>query len=95
MKRIMSIDSETIFNSLGNVINEFEIKWESIISVCFDGAATMSGSLSGVQSRFKEKNKNSVFVHCYGHFLNLILVDSVGRENKVTFNFFGNIQLIY
>jgi hypothetical protein len=78
MKIIMSIDSEAIFNLLGDVINEFEIKWESIISVCFDGAATMSRSLSGVQARFKEKNKNSLFVHCYRYCLNLILVDLVG-----------------
>lgn len=55
----------------------------------------MSGSTEGVQAKFKEKNNNSFFVHCYGHCLNLILVDSVGRNNKVTFDFFGNIQLIY
>jgi hypothetical protein len=95
MKRITSIDSETIFNTLQDVISEYDIKWESIVSMCFDGAATMSGSLSGVQARIKEKNEKSLFVHCYGHCLNLILVDSVGRENKVTFNFFGNIQIIY
>jgi len=95
MKRIMSIDSETIFNTLRDVISEYDIKWESVVSMCFDGAATMSGSLSGVQARFKEKNEKSLFVHCYGHCLNLILVDSVGRDNKVTFNFFGNIQVIY
>ncbi|XP_008189973.1 zinc finger MYM-type protein 1-like [Acyrthosiphon pisum] len=95
MKRIMSIDSETIFNTLQDVISEYDIKWESVVSMCFDGAATMSGSLSGVQARIKEKNEKSLFVHCYGHCLNLILVDSVGRENKVTFNFFGNIQVIY
>lgn len=62
--------------------------------MCFDGAAIMSGSLSGVKARFKEKNEKSLFIHCYGHYLNLIFVGSVGRENKVTFNFFGNIQVI-
>lgn len=55
MKRINSIDSETIFNTLQDVINEYDIKWESVVSMCFDGAASMSGSLSGVQARFKEK----------------------------------------
>lgn len=65
------------------------------LSTCFDGAATMSGSITGVQTKFKKKNPKSFFVHCYGHCLNLILVDSIGKDNKVTFNFFGCIQMIY
>lgn len=32
---------------------------------------------------------------CYGYCLNLILVDSIGKDNKVTINFFGCIQMIY
>lgn len=95
MKRIMSTDSQTIFNAISDVINDFGIKWESVLSMCFDGAATMSGSVNGVQAKFKKENDKAFFVHCYGHFLNLILVDSVGRENRITFDFFGNIQLIY
>lgn len=62
MIRIVSIDSETIFNALRDVIIviiDYHIKWESVVSMCFDGAATMSESLSGVQARFKEKNENS------------------------------------
>lgn len=54
----------------------------------------MSGCTNGVQAKFKEKNSNTFFVHGYGHCLNLVLVDSVGRNNQ-TFDFFGNIQLIY
>lgn len=95
MKRIMSTDSQTIFNAISDVINDFGIKWESVLSMCFDGAATMSGSVNGVQAKFKKENDKAFFVHCYGHCLNLILVDSVGRENRITFDFFGNIQLIY
>lgn len=95
MKRIMSTDSQTIFNAISDVINNFGIKWESVLSMCFDGAATMSGSVNGVQAKFKKENDKAFFVHCYGHCLNLILVDSVGRENRITFDFFGNIQLIY
>lgn len=95
MKRIMSTDSQTIFNAISNVIYDYGIKWESVVSMCFDGVATMSGSVNGVQAKFKKKNDKAFFVHCYGHCLNLILVDSVGRENIITFNFFSNIQLIY
>jgi len=93
MKRIKAVDAQTIFSSLSDIIHEYNIKWENMDSVCFDGAASIAGCITGVQAKFKEKNINTFFVHCYGHCLNL--VDSVGRQNRIIFNFFGNIQLIH
>ncbi|XP_060846280.1 zinc finger MYM-type protein 1-like [Rhopalosiphum padi] len=95
LKRMTSVDAQSIFDKMSDVVQEYGIKWENVVSICFDGASTMSGSTGGVQAKFKEKNNNSFFVHCYGHCLNLVLVDSIGRHNIVTFDFFGNIQLIY
>ncbi|XP_050065097.1 uncharacterized protein LOC126554022 [Aphis gossypii] len=95
MKRLLSTDAQSIFNTLYEVIEQYDIQWKSVSSVCFDGAAAMSGSFNGVQAKFKEKNDKTVSVHCYGHCLNLVLVDSLGRQNRVTFDFFGSIQLIY
>jgi len=87
--------TQSIFNTLNDVIEEYNIKWENILSTCFDGAATMAGSTAAVQTKFKEMNKNIFFVHCYSHCLNLILVDSVGYKNRIAFDFFGTIQLVY
>lgn len=33
----------------------------------------MSGSVRGVQARFREKHPEAVYVHCYAHDLNLVL----------------------
>jgi hypothetical protein len=55
----------------------------------------MAGYVTRVLAKFKEKNINTFIVHCYGHCLNLVFVDSVGRQNRITVDFFGNIQLIY
>jgi len=55
MKRMMSVDAQSIFNALNEIVEEYEIKWENVISTCFDGAATMAGSIT-VQTKFKEKN---------------------------------------
>ena len=80
MKRVLSVDAQSIFNVLSDVIKEYDIKWENIISMCFDGVVSMSECTSGVQAKFKQKNDKSFFVHCYGHCLNFILVDSVGSH---------------
>jgi len=95
LKRMTAVDVQSIFSSLHDIIQEYGIKWENIVAVCFDGASTMSGCANDVQAKFKQKNVNTFFVHCYGHCLNLVLADSVGRNNRTTFDFFGNIQLIH
>ena len=33
-------------------------------------------------------------VHCYGHCLNLVLVDTV-KNNRATKNFFGTLESLY
>lgn len=34
-------------------------------------------------------------MHCYGHCLNLVLVDSLSHKNRVLFDFFGCIQMLF
>jgi len=63
--------------------------------VCFDGASAMSGKINGVQMKVKEVNSKVQYVHRFGHCFNLVLVDSLGNKNRVIFDFFGYIQMIY
>lgn len=77
-------DTLCIFNALNEVIEEYEIKWENVFSTCFDDAATVSGSITRVQTKFKEKYSKYFFIHCYSHYLNLILIDSSSKDNEVT-----------
>lgn len=97
LKRLLSMDARTIFDTLSEVIHQMNIDWESIIAVCFDGASAMSGAVSGVQALFKQKNKNIHYVHCYAHCLNLVLVDACTSHdlNSIIFDFFGIIQYTY
>ena len=43
---------------------------------CYDGASSMSGRLSGVQARIREKCEKALYVHCCAHSLNLALQDA-------------------
>jgi len=52
----------------------------SVMSVCFDGASTMSGStFERVQAIYKVENKNILkYVHFYdAHCINIALVDYI------------------
>lgn len=92
LSKLDRIDAETISLNLEKILVKFGIQWENVLCACFDGAAAMSGHLSGVQQKCKEKNPNICYVHCYDHCLNLSLVDSCDRKvSKIVSNFFGII----
>ncbi|XP_025193665.1 uncharacterized protein LOC112593488, partial [Melanaphis sacchari] len=44
LKRMTSVDAQSIFDKMSDVVQEYGIKWENVVSICFDGASTMSGS---------------------------------------------------
>jgi len=94
IQRLTSVDANTIFNSLTNKIAQLNINWTLVIAVCFDRASAMSGQFNSVQCKVKEINLSAMYVHCYGHYLNLELVDSLGNKNWVVFVFFGCVLLI-
>lgn len=96
LQRLLKVDAQSIFDSLNDMlVNKLNLDWSAVLAVCFDGASNMSGSYNGVQAKCKEKNSKLMYVHCYAHCLNPMLVDSIGPRNKIAFNFFGIIQLIY
>ncbi|XP_076373039.1 uncharacterized protein LOC143257899 [Tachypleus tridentatus] len=70
------------------------IDHNACIGQCYDGAAVMSGHISGVQDRFRREVSQAVYVHCYAHKLNLVLVDCV-HNIQAAAEFFVTIQKLY
>ena len=51
---------------------------------CYDGASNMRGSKTGVAKKLLNDEPRAVFIHCYGHDLNLAAGDSI-KKCKVSF----------
>ncbi|XP_073462545.1 zinc finger MYM-type protein 1-like [Aquarana catesbeiana] len=60
----------------------------------YDGAATMSGIYSGVQTRILQREENALYVHCAAHNLNFVLQDAVAEITEVS-NFMGVVQHLH
>lgn len=60
----------------------------------YDGAAVMSGSVTGVQKRICDIVPNATFVHCCSHNINLVLCDAAKSSRKIQ-SFFDSVQDIY
>lgn len=68
-------------------------KPHKLIAQAYDGANVMSGNTGGVQAKIRQKYKNSHFVHCYAHQLNLIMQKAASQNAKVKV-FFSNLSAI-
>lgn len=60
----------------------------------YDGASVMSGHCSGVQQRIKTVAPMAVYIHCYAHCLNLVLVDST-KSLPVAAEFYALLEALY
>ena len=49
---------------------------EKLVAPTYDGASVMSSELNGVQAKRKEDVPEAMFLHCYAHKLNLVLLHS-------------------
>ena len=85
---------EVLYEIVKKQILMFELKTENIVGECFDGAANMSGVHKGLAVRMKECSPLVVYVHCYGHLLNLALQDSMTCVESVR-NALGIVQKLY
>ncbi|KAL4085263.1 hypothetical protein QTP88_027122 [Uroleucon formosanum] len=71
------VSKDKTVSGLATVINAEIIKWEignKIVSQTYDGASVMAGGKNGVQNLIRQIYPNALFIHCYAHQLNLVLL---------------------
>ena len=51
---------------------------DQCVAQCYNGASVMSDHLSGVQKRIKKLCARAIYIHCFAHRLNLVVVDVAG-----------------
>lgn len=59
-----------------------------------DNAATMSGHISGLQQRLKERNPKATFLNCDNHSLNLAALHAAEVDPEIV-TFFGTVQELF
>ncbi|XP_068671129.1 zinc finger MYM-type protein 1-like [Montipora foliosa] len=89
-----STEGEVLYELAKTAINKLDLWLENISAECFDGAANMSGIRKGLATRMKECSPLGIYLHCYGHLLNLALQETM-TENETLRNTRGTIQSLY
>ena len=89
-----SCDAEGLTKVIADNIKSLELQGLPIVGQAYDGAAVMSGHVSGVQQRIRLDNPSALYFHCLAHKLNLVLVNAC-RVNRTAVAFLNTIQQLY
>jgi len=85
-------NSESLSAYILNELDKGGLNPNNIVSQGYDGASVMSGRYSGVQTRIWAPM--AVYVHCYAHCLNLVLVDSTKSDPQAS-EFFALLEILH
>ena len=72
---VPNVNAETITSAFVSLATNAGLNTVKLVGKGFDGAATMSGHVSGISTQLKELYPNAKnFSHCCNHALNIVLV---------------------
>ena len=92
--RLRELNANYLKDKLVQVLNMCNIAPSNCVGQTYDGASVMSGVRQGVQSLFRQSAPMAVYIHCYNHRLNLVIVDCV-KSVKLADRFFGMLEALY
>lgn len=70
-------DAQTLFNLVINVSSQFDIDISKCRGQFYDGAANVSGHITGLQRSIIDVEPRAIFVHWIAHTLNLVVQDTM------------------
>ncbi|ROI15900.1 Zinc finger MYM-type protein 1 [Anabarilius grahami] len=94
LTELRSFDAKSITEALERKLQEEGIAQLKCVAQTYDGAAVMSGAAGGVQSLFREKHPEAIYVHCYAHELNLVLCHTCRGITEAA-EFFSLLESLY
>ena len=68
-------DAGSLLDILKSALEELHLPFCNLRGQGYDGAASMSGKESGLQTRVRQENPRALWVYCFGHNLNLVVQD--------------------
>lgn len=95
MKECANTSAQNIFEIVEQICAIYSLDWKQyLVGQSFDGASNMRGAYNGLQAIIKRSNPAVVFVWCYAHRLNLVVIDAVSCSPNAV-DMFGILESIY
>ena len=66
-------DRQSLYELAMKAVKSLNLDLKNIVGECFDEASNMSGTQKGLATLMKQTSPLAIYVHCYVHWLNLVL----------------------
>lgn len=76
-------DSESLLCLITDVLARFELDIKNCRGQCYDGAANVSGHLTGLKSKILSIEPRAIYIHCFAHTVNLVVQDSMCKAQLI------------
>jgi len=95
MQECANTSAQNMFLVFKSICDKNSLQWtENLIRQSYDGASNMRGTYSGLQALIKNENSSAVYIWCYAHRLNLVVIDAVKCSTNAI-NMFGILESVY
>lgn len=91
---IKDTKSLTLYGVIMSMLKDHSLDPKRMRGQAYDGANNMRGEINGLQALIKSNNESAIYIHCFAHRLNLILVSVSKDYNEIT-SFFMTMESIY
>ena len=94
--QLSAFDAKSMTDALEGYLEKQSIEESEVTCVAqgYDGASVMSGVHAGVQTQFRQLHPQAIYVHCWGHQLNLVIVNTCKSITEVE-EFFSMLGALY
>ena len=89
-----STTGQSLFDLIKNTLQLHTLDLNNLVGQGYDGASNMSSARVGVSGRMQNEAPRAIYIHCYGHQLNLSAQKSMTQVPSFR-NCLGTVQEIY
>ena len=79
LHKMDNICASDIVRCIKDILLHINLSLSNCRGQCYDGASTMRGVKHGVAKLISDKSPKAIYIHCYGHALNLAAGDAIKK----------------
>ena len=73
---VHTLDAQSLASELTMNLKSLGLNLSQCVGQCYDGASVISGRLNGVQVHVCKCKSPCLYLHCYAHHINLVIVNA-------------------
>ena len=93
MVHVSDTRSQTLKCAIDALFAKYGLSLSKLRGQGYDGASNMRGQFNGLKTLILQENPSAMYVHCFAHQLQLIIV-AVVKSNLMVTDFFSYVHLI-